>query len=73
MAIVELFPIQQQCKEEEKEATAAKKSGSFALGERLKKVCLNGKQMTKNWTSNQFYFEGFRRDLYNHAQILEEV
>lgn len=73
MATAELFPIHQECQEEEKEATAAKKACSFALGESLKKVCLNGKQMTKNGTSNQFYFEAFRRDLYNHAQILGEV
>lgn len=50
-ATAELFPIHQQRQEEEKEATAVKKSHSFVLGESLQKFCLNGK-MTKNWTSN---------------------
>lgn len=52
IAKAELFPILQQCQEGEKEATAAKKSCSFVLGARLKKVCISGKKMTKNWTSN---------------------
>lgn len=69
--LAQSFPIHQQSQEEEKEA--AKKWCSFVLGESVRRVCLNGKKMTKNWTCNSFYFEALRRDPFNHAQILEEV
>lgn len=75
MAMAELFPIHQQCQEEEEEATAAKKTCSFVLGEGLQKKSLlfKWKEDDKELDKQLISFAAFRRDLFKHVQIPEEV